>query len=153
VRPPGRPTRHKRPYRSIVLWFQGTNLEDPLTAKRLLVPRTARLWPRYPSFGIDPLQTYRQAIIRLSWLSYSRSQTYCDTRGCHSPARPLTRLVAPHAGQRRTPLKSGSAPRVWITPCLSMASPTLITDGSSENIRQSFSASPPFGAIKKKLGL
>jgi hypothetical protein len=82
------------------LRFQGTNLEDPLTAKRLLVPSAIVLSDPGTSFGIDPLKAYRQAISRLSWLSYSRSKTYFDTRGCHSPARSIAGLAAPHAGQR-----------------------------------------------------
>ena len=143
--PSGPPTRPRRLFHR---WFQGTNLEDPLTAKRLLVPRTAWLSPRRPSFGIDPLKIYRQAISRLSWLSYSRSRTCLDTRGRHSPARPIARLAAPHAGQRRTPLSRGSIPRVWISPRRGGASPTLNTDGLRQKSIARFSASPPFGRTK-----
>ena len=128
--PSGPPTRQRRMTDKVIRhWFQGTNLEDPLTAKRLLVPNCDGLSTFAASFGIDPLKTYRQAISRLSWLSYSRSKTCFDTRGCHSPARSVTRLAAPHAGQRHTPLPRGSASRVWITPRRGGASPTLNTDG------------------------
>jgi hypothetical protein len=92
------------------LWFQGTNLEDPLTVKRLLVPSAIGLSNNGTNLGIDSLEAYRQAITRLSWLSYSRSRAYLDTRGCHSPARSIAGLVAPHAGQRRTPLKKEANP-------------------------------------------
>ena len=81
-------------------WFQGTNLEDPLTVKRLLVPSAIGLSNNGTNLGIDSLEAYRQAITRLSWLSYSRSRAYLDTRGCHSPARSIAGLAAPHAGRR-----------------------------------------------------
>lgn len=113
---PSYSTQGIEPYRSIPLRFQGSNLEATLTAKRLLVPSTTSLSTSGTSFGIDFLEAYRQAITRLSWLSYSRSQTYCDTRGCHSPARSIAGLVAPHAGQRRTPLKIRKR-----TPCVDYA--------------------------------
>lgn len=145
--PSGPPTRQRRLSHR---WFQGTNLEDPLTAKRLLVPKAAQLSLRRLSFGIDPLNTYRQAISRLLWFSYSRSKTCFDTRGRHSPARSVTRLAAPHAGQRRTPLPRGSMPRVRITPCNCTTSPTLNTDGLRQNSIASVSASPPFGANREK---
>lgn len=43
---PSYSTQRERPYRSKLLRFQGANLEDPLTVKRLLVPSPLRLFPR-----------------------------------------------------------------------------------------------------------
>jgi hypothetical protein len=71
-----------------------------------------RLQPSLAHFGIVSLATYRQALTGLSWLSFSRSQIYCDTRMrsasdsvCHqtrgSPRRPTLNEVA--LGDSRTP--------------------------------------------------
>ena len=52
------------------------------------------------SSAIDSPDTYRQALEGLSSLSYSRPGTYPGARSSHAPAWPVTRLMAPDAGQR-----------------------------------------------------
>lgn len=98
-------------------WFQGTNLEDPLTAKRLLVPKTEKLSPHCLSFGIDSLKTYRQAITRLSWLSYS-SLASARRRARHGPIPLVAKTETPHAGRgQAVSRKARSASPGRITPC------------------------------------
>ena len=110
-------------------WFQGTNLEDPLTAKRLLVPKAAQLSLRCLSFGIDPLKTYRQALAGLSWLSYS-SLASARRRARHRP-------ILPCRQERNSPRRPRSGSLALSEVCLPWvdyamqrtASPTLNTDG------------------------
>ena len=149
--PSGPPTRQRRMTDKVIRhWFQGTNLEDPLTAKRLLVPKAEKLSLRCPSFGIDPLKTYRQALAGLSWLSYS-SLASARRRARHRP-------ILPCRQERNSPRRprSGSLAREICLPWVDyamrcMASPTLNTDGLRQNSAASVSASPPFGERIKEV--
>ena len=51
-------------------------------------------------FGTVFRQTYRQALTGLSWLSYSRAETYSAARTRHGPAVAVARGLTPHAGAR-----------------------------------------------------
>ena len=128
-------------------WFPAPNLEACSTAKRLLVPKAAKLSLPRPSFGIDPLKTYRQALAGLSWLSYS-SLASARRRARHRP-------ILPCRQERNSPRRprSGSLAREICLPWVDyamrcMASPTLNTDGLRQKSIARFSASPPFGRTK-----
>jgi hypothetical protein len=94
------PSARSRAIRRLWLTKVAASLLESLHTLHLHVPSDIPLSQNSTSFGIDPLEVYRQAITRLSWLSYSRPKTYFSTRGCHSPARSITGRAAPHAGPR-----------------------------------------------------
>jgi hypothetical protein len=90
-------------------------------------------------FGTDSQEAYRQALWGLSWLSYSRG-LFRPTRACQARhGRSLYSWLPTPAHVERTcegPNPVGGFVDSPLT--------NFVHDGSSENTRQSFSASPAF---------
>lgn len=78
--------------------FRGQNTEAPPYPEARTVRRVRQTyWPANQLLGIDSRSTYRQALTGLSWLSYSRPETYSGSRACRArrPALLPWRLPTP----------------------------------------------------------
>jgi len=78
--------------------FRGQNTEAPPYPEARTVRRVWRAYrPAKHFLGVDSRSSYRQALTGLSWLSYSRLETYSRSRACRArrPALLPWRLPTP----------------------------------------------------------